>query len=316
MPFSLIVFVLVALVVVVGPADYFLLGFLRARRLTWVFFPAAAVGATVLMVFLSEHYLGRNEGRRAMTVVDVGENGRVLRAVGCQYHFPSRNGDIETEVEDAFFSTGSASAERMWRGSAADAGTLCPVYGGRYPIRYAARQSVRKWSPFMNWQMRFDYPEADCAIRWDAVDRATLVGAMRYASGDRSDRDEWRGVTESTPSKREAMTALKEKLVGPGAFAGDILVVTRRGFAEVYRSSRPAGARATVEQKPFHVLFALSVTPQGAPRVFAFRSPCAAVDEESLALLDDSDTSYAAVIVVAPRGEDYVVYRRRYPTGM
>ena len=71
--------ILFAFVLLIGPGDYFILGWFRARNLTWLTFPATTVAVTALTVWLSHAYMSEAETRRGAVVCDVGPSGDIVR---------------------------------------------------------------------------------------------------------------------------------------------------------------------------------------------------------------------------------------------
>ena len=79
MPFWLATSVLGGCLLIVGPGDYLLLGWLKRRRWTWVLFPAVALGFTGWMAQLAAEHNGRNDSRNWICVVDVTPENEVVR---------------------------------------------------------------------------------------------------------------------------------------------------------------------------------------------------------------------------------------------
>ena len=68
--------ILGAFVLWIGPGEWFVLGWLRQRRWTWVTFPLVATGCAILTVQTAEHYLGSGNQRVTLVVTDFSETGR------------------------------------------------------------------------------------------------------------------------------------------------------------------------------------------------------------------------------------------------
>ena len=77
-PLPVVAAILGAFVLLVGPGEWFVLGWLRRRRWTWFTFPLLATAFALIAVRAAEHYLGREDKRAALIVTDVGEEGRIL----------------------------------------------------------------------------------------------------------------------------------------------------------------------------------------------------------------------------------------------
>ena len=71
--------IFLAFVVLVGPGDWFVLGWLRAGRYTWLLFPALAIGCTWTTVAVARHYLGASDRVQRLEIVDLGSGGQTLR---------------------------------------------------------------------------------------------------------------------------------------------------------------------------------------------------------------------------------------------
>ena len=125
LPYPVVLLVLAAFVVVIGPLDWIVLGRLRRRRLTWVLFPLAAVAFTALTVFLAENYMGRKNYRSTFTITDLGYDGGVLRESRFEMIFPARNQEIATEVRNALCASMNVSERYLlWRLEGSRTGSL------------------------------------------------------------------------------------------------------------------------------------------------------------------------------------------------
>ena len=63
-PFSALMGTLGVFLLMIGPVDYFVLGWLRRRRYTWVLFPATSVVFMLATVLMANYFLGRHDQRR------------------------------------------------------------------------------------------------------------------------------------------------------------------------------------------------------------------------------------------------------------
>ena len=97
-PMPVVAAILGAFVLIVGPGDWFVLGWLRRRRWTWLTFPVVAAAFTALTVAAAEHYLGSEDHRSALVITDVGRGGRVLRESRLELLFAARDKEAATEL--------------------------------------------------------------------------------------------------------------------------------------------------------------------------------------------------------------------------
>ena len=171
-PFSVVLMVFAAFVLAVGPGDWFLLGWLRARRFTWIVFPLVAVAFTLLMVRLSRHYLGGADHRQRLELVDCGHGGEVLRDAGIELVFSGHRGEIASDLRDALWADlGRGETENQYgyyRQQQRDTQSVdsVPAYDGSLPGRYLVAQQVGQWDPRLRRTLSFDAP-AGLPLRLD-----------------------------------------------------------------------------------------------------------------------------------------------------
>lgn len=131
-PTSVIVGLLVAYVLAVGPVDYILLGMLGIRRFTWIVFPLVTLVFTLLMVAVAHHYLGSNETGGRFTVTDVVDNGQPIRESTVTLQFVGSRRDSTTPMKSGLIS--SVNSETL-------------TLNGRFPNDYSADRKIEQWSP-------------------------------------------------------------------------------------------------------------------------------------------------------------------------
>jgi hypothetical protein len=156
-PFGLVVFILVLFVLAIGPLDYFILGKLKRRSLTWVVFPAVSIFFAVFTVYLSNLYMGRSDHRNSITFVDLGSRGKVLRRSTYEVVFAAGNKTTVAEISGGLFAAldhkGFGEAGEFYRyygRPARETDVPVPLVQGRMPSRYFVRQEIRQWTPQLN----------------------------------------------------------------------------------------------------------------------------------------------------------------------
>jgi len=345
-PLWLIALLLAVFVLAVGPGDYFLLGLVKLRRLTWVLFPVWSVALTLFLVYLSGQYLGRSDRSRSITFVDVGRAGRVLRTNRYELLFAARSQQTVTECRDCFFAP--VNLEMMDLGgyggpyySVQEKGSPC--YAGRIPSRYSAWQEIRKWTPQLNriFSIASDVAETDEASGeaatpgGDARHPALATNESRWGTPPRLN---WDAIDVRLLESEAGRQSIKEKLVGKGAFDGNIHVmhlgqryspyrVTPEFSEEAdYRGGPPRmevnyrGSIARMEDtyppmawglEPF--IHEACVGPsKGLLSLVSQISPTASAGFDDLAVHDATDPGQWLVTVVTRSGNDTVVCRRLY----
>jgi hypothetical protein len=306
-PLWVIVLILALFVAVIGPVDYFVLGLLKRRKLTWVTFPAAAIGFALFTMLLAEIYMGSSDHRNSVTVVDLGKGGRILRTSRYEVIVAGRNRKSVTEVAGGFFAPVEPSAlaggyDEYGRyggygGYSSRAGRSVPIYEGLVPTRFTATQHINQWEPRMN---RFLYigPEAPSPERrgggrsprvkldWDAVGPELWDGPVK-----RNGLPEARAaVIESDPTRMTEIVAYRggEVRTDRGSYCGlqaktlqELCVRPRKGFFTVVSQVSPTGGG----------------------------------DFEDSAVLDPTDPEQWLLAVVVRDGQSFTVYRRLFHKG-
>ncbi|MEX2213164.1 MAG: hypothetical protein WD768_03485 [Phycisphaeraceae bacterium] len=176
MPFGLVVLMLFAFVVFIGPVDYFVLGWMKRRRLTWISFPLTAVLFTWITVQMANHYMGQTGKGKAIEVIDVGTRGQVLRTTMIDLQFSPREYTLERELNGELLVPVDAGRRRGYGRRYYDedrSSGLPPVYVGSMPGKHAVITVVRQWSPRMfrissiggdEPAMKFDWAGAHDAV--------------------------------------------------------------------------------------------------------------------------------------------------------
>lgn len=302
-PFWTIAIILFLFVVAIGPGDYYLLGLFRARRLTWVLFPALSLGFTLFTVNLSERTMGSNDYRGSLAFVDVGPGGKVLRQNRFEAIFAAREKDVRTDVRSGFFTSLSSVAmaqeqlgaqpyyyragryppDTPWQ--AEEEGDRPPIEG-RLPGPYVVTQRIRQWSARMNRIFTLDPPEGAPPLDWDA----NSTEDFRSDDGRRRVRD--RILAKGPPP------------VGLFLLHG----------SEVRLAAEPL--HGALEGLPPGVLgSACAAPPDGFFALVSQAAPAAGDGEEDLAILDPLDPDAWLLVGVWRKGDRFLVVRRLYREG-
>ena len=316
----IIIGILSAFVLVIGPVDYFLLGAFRARKYTWVAFPAVSLGFALVMVWVTESTLGSADNRSAVVFVDVGPAGHVFRTNRYEMIFSARPGDAVTQLHNAcFIPVGAQESFGQYQYYAAGRGLAesGPVrYSGRIPTRYQVTQEIRKWTPQFNRTLTLDDPGVKPGIEWDAVTLKDLRTAqpretqMKTLAGDKPFPGDLFFLYQGK------MTVLARTLLSTGV---------QSQVTGVQGQLQTRDGRLVVEQSPAEVSmtpglsvldqFVVSVsqpTPRGPFRALSQMSPTWRGDFDDLAVVDPEDPDQLLLVAEIKVGKDYYVFRRLY----
>jgi hypothetical protein len=329
MPFSVIVAILSLFVLLIGPLDYFILGRLKRRYLTWILFPVVSVGFMLYTIRLSRSYMGSADYGNALVFMDVGDRGEVVRTNRYEVLFPAGERDVATDVRSGLFT--AMDRERFGGGSVGyggypppsdyygweyeygydydpyggrrvgGPGMVLPEYRGRIPARFQALQKVHQWTPQLNRVFSLEPSEAGKDIDWHAVTMASLRG--RDVPGEN---------LESLLGKRASETAVylfhqdRVKCLHQGM----LIRITEEG-ARRHRQHRLLA--------PFFpsVFFRhASVRPQvGLFSVISSISPTGGADFEDLTVLDPTDENEFLLVLIRQSDNDYHIFRKLYKGG-
>lgn len=170
-PFWTIVLILALFVIIIGPVDYFLLGFFKLRRFTWLSFPLVSIGFAIFTVYLSEHYMGTADYRGALVFVDVGRGGQVLRQNRYEMIFAAGERVIDTEVKRGLFTALGQQYFGGWGESGGyESGESAETqYEGRIPTLFKVSQRIRQWTPQLNRIFSMEPVQAKINLNWDAI---------------------------------------------------------------------------------------------------------------------------------------------------
>lgn len=157
-PLSVVAFLLLLLVVLIGPLEYWLLGLVRARPLTWIVFPAACLMFTWIIVATGNHYIGRQDHDRVLRIVDTDRSGRSLRENRLELLFPAKGRPLARPLRSSVFTV--LDANRFLQRDAYHGRRLSgntdsppPLHRGRYPERYVVTTKLKQWRPELTRQL-------------------------------------------------------------------------------------------------------------------------------------------------------------------
>jgi hypothetical protein len=177
----------------IGPADYFVLGWLRRRRYTWILFPAMSIAFMIATVMMANYYLGKRDQRRSLIVVDMGKDGTALRWNRYELVFAARDKQAITELKDALWSPlyfnsmdigmpynpgagynpaygYNPNYSRRTAGPQRDTGP--PWYEGALPVHFRTSESIHQWQPQLNRIFSFEPPPVRAIPNWSAIEQA------------------------------------------------------------------------------------------------------------------------------------------------
>ena len=310
-PMGLIALILVVFLVAVGPLDYYLLGAMRLRVLTWLLFPLLSAAFMWFTIKLSQDYMGTQDRGASLTVYDVvdplrkgeglpGEPDTVIaRENKLSLMFAGTYKTVVHEVNDAVF---TPIDESQLRGSGHHYGreqsltVVPPVYNGRIAQSYAVTQRLSQWTPQLNRTLRITPAKPKHDIDWDAINGDLLgsVRADRYEVGQRV-----------------------SKVIPPGSSA---MVLHRGRWHHIVGEQNPIRAEHRIgydyyyEKDYENTTFLRAICGRGSFGMFSVvsqLSPTGGDHLEDLPMLDSTDESQLLfVLVIKDDAGNFHVYRK------
>ncbi|HET6323991.1 MAG TPA: hypothetical protein VFG04_04780 [Planctomycetaceae bacterium] len=182
-PFGVVLGILVSFLVVVAPADYVILGWLRRRRYTWIVFPCVSLLFTALTVSVAGYYSGNTDHRGALVIVDVGHAGRALRTSRLVHVITADTHTLTADIRDGLFAKTEMQPAQTTSLTQPPTDPIdeLPVrseddttYEGLLPSAFTVTWLSRQWSPAMHRQTQAGSDIEIPKINWAALDRLDL----------------------------------------------------------------------------------------------------------------------------------------------
>ena len=291
-PPGLIVVLLVLFVLATGPLEYAVLGYFNRRKLTWYVFPVTCAIFAGLTLTASDLFLSTSEEVRSLTIVDLGEEGRVLRWNRIDLHYHQSE---ETVVDEGSGSLTSPCGDlNVGRGAMyalpdPNAERFRIEYEGRVPESYSYRYRVQKWSPRLLRSLSLEAPKLELPLDWDAL-RETLFDETR---------------SHVSPAQVCAQLAAQQDGKGGHGDGGDLAV-------HLYSGGRDLCLKHDGTESASDVLDSLVFGNRGPLATLARLSPAAGPSLMDLPVLDPSDPDQILVVVVQERDSEILILRRLF----
>jgi hypothetical protein len=161
-PFPILFAILGGFVLLVGPGEWFVLGWLRRRRWTWLTFPVIAVGCTLLTVLVAGYYLGSDDRKIALVLTDFSDDGRPLRENRFDMWIAGRNYEGASETRAAMI-VPMRSGYEYWSRKTTH---KLPLYEGTVPTHYSLRQQFLQWTPYLQRTLTFAPHPSPNDLHW------------------------------------------------------------------------------------------------------------------------------------------------------
>lgn len=342
LPFWVVVSILVVFLLLIAPGDYFLLGAFRARRLTWISLTVTSLAFTVGTVHITGRVMGKADFRRSLVFADLGAGNRPVKISRYELLFTATQKTMESHFQDELYVGIDDKLTRpailRTRGAYSGLNGLpedelspqfgltadLPEYVGKLPADYVVLQQMRQWSPLVSRQTSFGGSIAVPKLNWDGL--AELVWEIRDGR-----RELWEAVQAVEPQARVLLfhgpqmfdLAAEEKEFAStpvNVSEEDSFVVVKTGagtFRKVPTVRALPGINIDGRPDPLADLVRRAcIAPQhGMFSIVSQIAPTGGDGFEDLALVDPTDSAQWLLVVIVPRGDDQVVFRKVYRRG-
>lgn len=310
--------ILLSYIIVIGPLEYFVLGWLRARKYTWIVFPATTLAVTLLTMAVAQAYMGGQDSLRSLTITDLGEGRLPLRQSTLKTFFYGRQDVISSDHRRQFGVQVSDDTEAdPYNSYQPRPAGIPPEYHGSFPENWSMHQPVRQWSP-VSVRTFAIAPDAEQLqipdLPWDNAELVTTVD----------------GRSELTKLLVQLETSTGDKLYGAVFHAGDCISLNRIFVRAEQYYSNPYFYSQSDDPQPGETLLqtVLQIIPTQRPTqasfpgargyfsLFSGISPQGSGTLEDLVISDSTDTTEWVLLVARisqqSKHQDVEVFRRKY----
>lgn len=286
-PTSVIIMLLTAYVLAVGPVDYVVLGLLRIRKYTWIVFPLVTLAFTLTMIAVAHQYLGSSETGKQLTITDVTDDGRPVRSTVIDLEFVGSRRDTTTSHQGRLVT--SLEAEHL-------------TLHGRFPHDYEASRRLEQWKPNITRTLTL-FPDAIPAlgIDWNDTKLITTGRGRQQLRSQLSDNDDVRCLNAMVlhqKSKHQLVSLQDPRLRGlTDAQAQEMAMDGTLHLTHTVSDTVEYGSRAPV---------------QGVYQFFAQVSPGGAAAMEDIPILDQSNPDQWLLLIVLETDDGYHLIRKLY----
>jgi hypothetical protein len=173
LPLGTVALLLGGLLLMAGPVDWFVLGWLRRHRWTWVVFPLLCLACAWAASRLATRFLGSTGREAAIRIIDFGPRDRLLRETSMELRFPAHDEVWLTETSDGLSLPLLKTAPRD-DFAELEKSRNYPEFRSAWtvPSKFALRQNVQQWTP--QWRQSFRFPTEleEAGPDWTALIRA------------------------------------------------------------------------------------------------------------------------------------------------
>lgn len=316
-PTSVIGLILVGYVLAIGPGDYFLLGWLRMRKYTWVLFPVITGVFTLLTVVVANAFMGSEDTGGKLVITDLADNGIPVRQTVLETMYYSSQANVKKDHKNELVVLSEDNFSHLQFRNQYDNGTRSqdsPLsYSGHFPQNYSVQHLVQQWSPVTLRTLSLEPQESEVPpIDWnDATLVTTPEGNLRLKA---TMTEHWKRIRQNASNRVEFFMVIyhEDNVIN---LMGQFPRLNENDYSRVNRRYLGPGEQPFYGSETQAMLGWIPTVKASNQNVFSLVSqiaPHGAGSFEDLAFLDNSDSSQWALVIIEPRGEDFHVFRKLY----
>jgi len=315
-PTWIIGMILTGYVVAIGPGDYFLLGWLRMRKYTWVLFPVITGVFTFLTITVANSFMGSDDTGGKLVITDLAENGIPVRQTTLETLYYSSQADVTNDhkcelvvlSEDHF--TGVDFQNPFGQQPQSQDAPLS--YSGHFPQNFDVSHRVQQWSPVSLRTLSLEPKESRVpTIDWnDASLLTTAEGNARLREGlmlhaKTLEQEVGADVRCYAEIYHEGQVLNLRGYLPPPADRRNIIY-------DQYGRRQPQQNQRTSAEELISSIPTVKTSSENVFNIVSQIAPHGAGSLEDLAFLDSSDPAQWALVVVEQQGENCYVFRKLY----
>ena len=315
-PMWLLGLLLLGYVIVIGPVDYFVLGWLKLRKWTWFVFPLMTVAFTVLIVGVSHKYMGTTGNARSVVFRDIGDNSTLARENRFELHLAGTHTDLTTSIQHGLFTP--IDHRRFLSNtpydptiqSHLDLGVAEPTeYIGSIPTGFTAVQDLPQWSPQVNRIFRIAPSDPLPQFDWETIEPEALSNASEKA------RNAFRDTVHRAFGPRSGAILFHGNHTARHLWNSRVPLFDGRSQSRLAPPQRlnVSGSNFSDSGKNVGFLEGSCVRPTvGIFRAVSRVAPHGGDNFEDLPLLDPTDPGQWLLVIAVAEGQSLVLYRHLY----
>ncbi len=307
-PTSVIALILIGYVLAIGPVDYFVLGWLKMRKYTWIAFPVVTLLFTFLTIAVANQYMGSEDTGGYFEITDLDQANTPVRQSRFETMFYGRSGEAVKSHRLGFFVQASDQTppdDWIYGNRQTQTKVDEPLeMSGTFPQNYKTVQSLAQWSPvtfraFTLTPENVVLPE----VNWNDVSLVeTPEGRIRLANLIRelSARNGSRYAACVIHGGTGHIDNVVENLFQP------VMQQQERYFMYGYAD------RSTVLQQAMSQIVNAGLRQDGFFSIVSQIAPEGAPLLEDLAMFDASDPTQKVLVICKIDGNRVQMFRKRF----